>query len=82
MSQSLGGLNFSGGHSDLVGVASSQSNLPLVAAGSTSASYVWHKINGSHLDVGGTGTVMPPQGSLPGGDISRIEQWILDGALP
>ena len=42
-------------------------------------SYLWHKINGTHLDVGGEGDLMPP-GIFDGDTLALIEDWILAGA--
>lgn len=81
VSSSQGGFSFSG-PGDLVGVPSNQSALPYISAGSPSGSYLWHKINGTQLSVGGTGDQMPIGGNLSGTDIDTIEQWILDGANP
>lgn len=79
---SQGGFNFSGGQSDLVNVASNQSGLSYITPGSPAGSYLWHKINDTQASVGGSGTSMPPGGALSGADITAIETWILDGALP
>jgi hypothetical protein len=45
------------------------------------ASYLMHKLLGSHLDVGGTGTQMP-FGSQPlsSGEIASFKKWISEGA--
>ena len=46
-------------------------------------SYIWHKINGTQIQVGGQGTQMPQGGPfLSQTELDRIEQWILQGALP
>ncbi|WAS89901.1 hypothetical protein [Nannocystis punicea] len=58
-------------------------SMMLVAPGDPEGSYLWHKINNSHIDVGGNGTAMPPPpGSLSVGDIDTIGQWILAGCPP
>jgi mono/diheme cytochrome c family protein len=65
----------------LVGVASSQSDLLLVTPGDVAASYLYHKLLGSHLGVGGEGESMPYQRDLlEAKDIEAIEQWIAQGA--
>ena len=68
-------------HAELVGVASSQSELLLVAPGDIEASYLYHKLVGSHLSVGGEGDSMPYQRALlETEDIKAFEQWIAQGA--
>jgi mono/diheme cytochrome c family protein len=68
-------------HAALVGVPSSQSELLLVNAGDVEASYLYHKLVGSHLDVGGEGDSMPYQRALlDARDLAAIEQWIAQGA--
>jgi hypothetical protein len=68
-------------HAALVGVASTQSDLLLVASGDVEASYLYHKLLGSHLGVGGEGDSMPYQRDLlEAKDIEAIEQWIAQGA--
>lgn len=55
----------------------------LVAPGDPQASYLWHKLVGTHLDVGGEGEAMPATGySLDDDTLLRIETWILAGAPP
>ena len=64
-----------------MGVASSQSDLLLVAPGDVEASYLQHKLLGSHLSVGGEGDTMPYQRDLlVAEDIQAFEQWIAQGA--
>lgn len=46
------------------------------------ASYLWHKIHDTQLEVGGNGTEMPPGATLPESDVQLIEDWIRGGALP
>jgi mono/diheme cytochrome c family protein len=68
-------------HAALVGVASSQSDLLLVTPGDVEASYLYHKLLGSHLGAGGEGESMPYQRDLlEAEDIKAIEQWIAQGA--
>ncbi|PCC67303.1 hypothetical protein SAMN02745121_07050 [Nannocystis exedens] len=58
--------------------------LMLVAPGDLDGSYLWHKINGAHLEVGGTGVAMPPAPADPlsADDIDTIAQWIVQGCSP
>lgn len=46
-------------------------------------SYLWHKLNDTHLDVGGRGVVMPLTGErLNGDELALVRSWIEDGAAP
>ncbi len=69
--------------SNLVFVASNGSSLFYVTAGDHEASYLWHKVNGTHATVGGMGSRMPAGADpLPQEDIDLIAEWIDDGAQP
>lgn len=78
------GLSFVDGYGNLVDVASTEvPGLDRIEPGDTEASYLWHKINNTHLTVGGEGNPMPaPDGGLDPALIDTIEAWILDGAAP
>ena len=59
----------------------------LITPGEPDESYMWHKINGTQVDAGGSGVVMPdkrPEESeamtLTAEELDTLEQWILDGA--
>lgn len=66
----------------IVGVGSS-AGIPQVDPGNSDNSYVWHKINGSHADVGGGGGQMPKGGApLSADKIATFAQWINEGANP
>ena len=69
---------------DMVDVPSSQlPSMDLIEPGDPSASYLWHKINDTQADVGGSGTSMPQANpALEQADLDRIEAWILEGAPP
>jgi mono/diheme cytochrome c family protein len=68
-------------HAALVGTASTQSDLLLVAPGDVEGSYLYHKLVDTHLRVGGEGDSMPYQRDLlQTADIDVIEQWIVQGA--
>ena len=65
----------------LVGVASSE--LPAmnrIEAGDSTESYLQHKIDGTHLDVGGSGGQMPLGGSLSEAQRDLVRDWIDAGA--
>ncbi|MCE9637952.1 MAG: hypothetical protein K8T90_19805 [Planctomycetes bacterium] len=64
------------------GVASTQSPIPRVLAGRPSQSYLWHKLVGTHLSVGGSGDRMPNTGTgLPQRQLDFVYAWIAEGAL-
>lgn len=68
-------------YDDLVGVASTQSDLARVEPGEPEASYLLHKLRGTHLDVGGSGAQMPlGGGSVPDETLALVEAWIAAGA--
>lgn len=53
-----------------------------VKPGSTKDSYLWHKVNGTQANVGGTGLQMPQGGMLTADELATIEAWINAGAKP
>lgn len=54
----------------------------LVAPGATNTSYLWHKLNDTQKQVGGTGKRMPTGGILGMEDLALIQLWIDEGAKP
>ena len=78
------GLSMVDGYANLVDVASTEAaGLDRIEPGVPNDSYLWHKINGTHVEAGGEGNPMPaPDGGLAQDLIDTIEQWILDGAEP
>jgi hypothetical protein len=67
----------------IVNVPSSQvPTMMLVKPGSTQESYLWHKVNGTFLEVGGTGMIMPFTIPLNETEKKIFESWILAGAKP
>ncbi|WP_096329426.1 hypothetical protein [Nannocystis exedens] len=56
--------------------------LLLVAPGDHQSSYLWHRVNGSHLEVGGSGPQMPPGAPLPQDVIDEIAACLDQGAPP
>jgi len=80
---SSGGLALDNAYGTLVGVPSNESALNRVAAGSTEDSYLWHKLQGTQGNVGGSGDTMPANAPpLPALEMDLIEAWILGGAQP
>lgn len=81
--EELGGLGLapSLAYQQLVNTDSLQSDLVRVKPGAPEESYLLHKLAGSHLDQGGTGTRMP-QGfpPLPDAQVELISRWIAAGA--
>ena len=66
----------------LVEQDSQQSSLKLIAPNSAEDSYFLHKISGTHLDFGGSGSQMPlGQDPLSSEDIDLVVAWINQGAL-
>lgn len=67
----------------IVNVPSSQvPTMMLVKPGSTQESYLWHKVNGTFKDVGGTGMIMPSTIPLNATEKQIFEAWIAAGAPP
>jgi hypothetical protein len=75
---------FDGAYANLVDQPSGQlPTMMLVAPGEPENSYLWHKLLGTHLDVGGEGDPMPATGyPLDDDTLGRVEAWILAGAPP
>ncbi|MBZ5708504.1 hypothetical protein [Nannocystis pusilla] len=59
-------------------------SMVLVQPGDVENSYLWHKINDTHLEVGGAGTAMPPPpaAQLSSAELGKIGQWIEGGCAP
>lgn len=75
---SQGGLSLQrgSGYDLLVNVASTGvPEMPRVTPGDSQSSYLVHKLLGTHSDLGGSGTSMPPAG-LPAAEIEKITAWI------
>lgn len=75
---SQAGLSFQrgSGYDLLVDVASTGvPDMPRVTPGDAAQSYLVHKLQGTHTEIGGSGTRMPPAG-LPAGEIESIIAWI------
>lgn len=69
-------------HDTLVDVTSAQvADMQRVAPGDPAGSYLLHKLEGTHLEVGGTGTRMPfNEPPLGTGTIGLFRAWIKAGA--
>ncbi len=74
-------LNSSVSYGNIVNHASSQlSTMDRVEPLSTSDSYLFHKLEGTQVSVGGRGDDMPSTGPLSAADLAMIETWITEGA--
>ncbi|EDM77596.1 hypothetical protein PPSIR1_02888 [Plesiocystis pacifica SIR-1] len=69
-----------GAYANLVGVASG-AGIPYVTVDSPDDSYLWHKVTGTHMFVGGFGSQMPIGGELCTTEAQAIYSWILQGAV-
>jgi hypothetical protein len=68
---------------NLIGKTSAQvPTMQIVEPGALNASYLWHKVNGTHLEVGGIGVIMPPTVPLDAEERRVFERWIASGAGP
>ncbi len=66
------------GQDEFVEVASRQAPLLLVTPGNLDESYLWHKVQGTHREVGGEGERMPYAGSmLSDAELDVIQRYIL-----
>lgn len=79
-----GGLNLGrrDSHASLM-APSTQAPMPRVTPGEPAKSYLLHKLKGTHLDAGGSGTAMPmydPPKPFPAEQLQLIERWVREGA--
>jgi hypothetical protein len=76
-------LNPGNAYDQIVGVASEQvPALRRVEPGDPAMSYLFAKVTDTHLDLGGSGTPMPPGIVLPDETLAILEAWIAAGATP
>jgi len=69
------------GWREMVGVQAVEApGIAVVEPGDPQASYLVHKLRGTGSQVGGTDTLMPPDGMLDEAEILAIEGWIANGA--
>jgi len=61
---------------NLIWVKADEADMPYVTPGDPAQSYLWHKLKGTHLEVGGSGAQMPLGGKLGEKEIGVIEAWI------
>lgn len=53
-----------------------------IEPGDAQASYLWHKLEGTQIAVGGSGSAMPQIGMLTEEQSGAIQAWIMQGAAP
>jgi hypothetical protein len=75
-------LTASQAYDNIVGVASGElPSMQRIRAGKPDESYLIHKLQGTHRNVGGSGDRMPlGQGALSQATIDRIRLWVTNGA--
>ncbi|MCK9505399.1 MAG: hypothetical protein M0Q95_14620 [Porticoccaceae bacterium] len=72
----------SAAYASIVNTPSQHSPLVRVKPGDPESSYFLHKLQGTHLDVGGAGAQMPfGQPPLDADVVDMIRQWISEGAV-
>ena len=77
------GLTADQAYGNLVGAPSLQvPTMMRVQPGSLNDSYLWHKISGTHLEVGGSGSIMPSTIPLNESEREMFGRWIAAGAPP
>jgi uncharacterized membrane protein len=78
----LGGLSLEpkDSYKNLVGSPSTEAPLLRVASGLPDKSYLWHKLSGTHVEAGGSGNRMPLGGEMPADEMTRLRNWIEQGA--
>ena len=77
---SSGGFTFT--YANLAGYSSQAPSMLLIEPGSPSDSYIWHKLNNTQGTVGGSGSKMPMGATMTATELSLVETWIQEGALP
>ncbi|MFN3202513.1 MAG: MopE-related protein [Bradymonadia bacterium] len=73
---SSGGFNINDGAESVVGVASFGGPFPYITAGNPQSSYLYHKLVGTHRDIGGGGNRMPPGRAWTAYQLERFRLWI------
>lgn len=70
-------------YDNIVGAPASQlPSMPLVTPGKLNQSYLWHKLDGTQLEVGGLGARMPSNIPLDESQKDIVARWIAAGAPP
>lgn len=75
-----GGINLDDHVASTVDIGSTQADMPLITPGDRENSYLWRKLQGTHIEAGGLGQLMPTSGALDAADLAVIGAWIDAGA--
>lgn len=75
-----GGIALDDGYAATVDAPSGKGDLDYVEPGDPCASYLYHKLAGSQLEVGGTGGQMPLGGELTEAELATVTNWIKNNA--
>ncbi|WP_029041583.1 hypothetical protein [Cucumibacter marinus] len=62
---------------NLIGIQGEQTDMAYVTPGAPEESYLYRKLEGTHVDAGGTGERMPLGGALTDADLTVFREWIL-----
>jgi len=82
-SSANGGLSLNDGFGATVGVpAIGIAGMDLITPGNPDQSYMWLKLNDTHMGAGGIGAIMPTSGMLASTELDLIKSWIDGGAKP
>ena len=76
----LGGLSLAGDDellARLTAVSQGVPTMPLITPGQPELSYLWQKVMGTHVEVGGTGQRMPPTEPLHTAELDLLRAWIM-----
>ena len=78
-----GGLNLESGlaYKAIVSVKSGESALPYITPGKPAESYLLRKLEGTHIEAGGSGERMPLTGPLEQQSIATVRDWVKAGAM-
>lgn len=75
-------LTAAAGYATLTAGKSVQATSMWIVGETVEDSYLWHKLNDTHLTVGGSGARMPITGEITEADLAVIQAWIEGGATP
>lgn len=75
-------LSAAAGYATLTAGKSAQATDMWIVGETVEDSYLWHKLNDTHLTVGGSGAKMPITGEITEADLTVIQAWIEGGATP
>lgn len=74
-------LNAEVSYANLVDVPSEEAmGMVRIAPGDLQSSYLWHKLQGTQIEAGGSGSAMPQIGMLTDEQLQAIQDWIMQGA--